>query len=213
MFRSGRVPVVLLILATVWTIGPTDGAAFEELDALFVLSGDGYADTLRAEDAIEAAGGRVELIFPNRVVIGRIDRAAAATLRGRDAIDRVEFGTVDAGASLNRPNLEERAAIEFWNELVQRPPAEGHSHLSNELMGSDALPPPPIHPALRRRQNVVQVLTPVMEGKIVQTVFFVESDGRIDPQTENWGKDWKMIKQQVIAGLKYWTGLPPGRRV
>ncbi len=209
MLRSRRIFVALIILVMVWAIRPVDSAAFEELDALFLLSGGGYADTLRAEEAIEAAGGRVELIFPNRVIVGRIDRVAAASLRGRAAIEAVEFGMVATAAGLNRPNLEERTAIEFWNDLVQNPTPEERSHLDHELMGSDALPAPPIHPALQNRRRPTQVLTPVMGGKIVQTVFFVESDGKIDKQTENWGKDWKLIKRQIVKGLRYWTRIAP----
>lgn len=209
MLHSRRMLFTLMILAMAWAIRPVESAAFEEVDALFVLSGSRYADTLRAEEAIEAAGGRVELIFPNRVIIGRIDRAAAAMLQGRDTIDRIAFGRVAATAGLARPNVEERTAIEFWNDVVQGPPPAEHTHLDHELMGSDALQAPPIHPDLLNRRRATQVLTPVMGGKIVQTVFFVESDGRIDPQTENWGKDWKVIKKQIITGLKYWTRIAP----
>ncbi len=212
MLRSRRILVVLVILSMTWAIRPADSAAFEELDALFVLSGADYSEMVRAEEAIEAAGGRVELIFPNRVIVGRIDRVTAATLRGRAAIEQVEFGPVVAVAGLVRPTVDERAAIEFWNDFVQSPIPEEHSHLDHEPMGSDALPPPPLHPTLRNRQDAVQVLTPAMAGKIVQTIFFVESDGKIDPQTENWGKDWKAIKRQVIKGLRYWTRVAPRKQ-
>ena len=209
MFRSRRVLVALLILAMTWAIRPAQSAAFEELDALFVLNGGSYADTLRAEEAIEAAGGHVELIFPNRVIVGRIDRAAAATLHRNASVDSVEFGMVAPAAGLNRPSLEEKTAVEFWNDLVQHPVPEDLPHLDHDLMGADARPAPPIHPVLRSRRDADQVLTPVMGGKIVQTIFFVESNGKIDVQTENWGKDWKMIKRQVVKGLRYWTRIAP----
>lgn len=57
MLRSRRMLFTLMILAMAWAIRPVESAAFEEIDALFVLSGSRYADTLRAEEAIEAAGG------------------------------------------------------------------------------------------------------------------------------------------------------------
>jgi len=209
MLRSRRILVTFTILAMAWAMRPVDSAAFEELDALFLLSGSRYADTLRAEEAIEAAGGSVELIFPNRVILGRIDRVGAEALRGRGTIDHVEFGRVAIAAGLNRPNVEERAAIAFWNELAQSSTPQEHVHPDHEFMGSDALPAPPIHPALQKRRRPTQVLTPIMGGKIVQTVFFVESNGKIDPQTENWGKDWKQIKKQILTGLRYWTRVAP----
>jgi hypothetical protein len=186
---------------------PARPAALEEIEALFILAGGSYADTLRAEAAIEAAGGRVELIFPNRIIMGRIDRASAATLGGGDAVGRIEFGPVASRAGLTRPNTDERAAIDFWNESLSSQPAQ--AELDHGDLHGDALPPPAIHPNLQNRRRSAQVLTPVMRGKIAQTVFFVESNGKIDPDTEKWGRGWKAIKKEVIAGLKFWTSNAP----
>ena len=204
-----RILVAFTVLAMCWVVRPVESAAFEDLDALFVVSGRDYADTLRAEAAIVAAGGRVKLIFPNRVILGRIDRAAAASLRAHSAIDGVEFGEVAAAAGLRRPSGEERAAVEFWNESIRTPAPQQRARSEHDSLQGDALIAPPLHPALERRSADIQVATPLMGGRIVQTVFFVESNGDIDEDTENWGEDWKRIRQQVIAGLKYWADRAP----
>ncbi|NKB87739.1 MAG: hypothetical protein GKS06_05915 [Acidobacteria bacterium] len=209
MRKPTRVVLSCLIFALAWGLHPGDSTAFEQIDALFVLDASSYEDTLRAEEAIELAGGRVELIFPNRVIIGQIDRASVAELRRDDTIQGVEFGEVAPRAGLARPNSEERTAIDFWNELVTAPPVQRTEHLEHFMMEGAARPAPPMHPSLRARLNAEQVLTPKMSGKIALMVFFVESDGKIDPETENWGNDWKMIKKQVVTGLKFWTSNAP----
>jgi hypothetical protein len=211
MRRASRLAIVALILTLLLATRPATSAAFEELDAIFVLQATTYADTLAAEEAVERAGGRVDLIFPNRILLGRITPAAAATLRGQEPVRQIFFDAVDTQVALPRTNVDERAALEFWNELTTGRLADRTAfanHAEHGLLASDAFQAPPAHPNLRRRAGVLDA-TPVMGGRIVQTVFFVESNGRIDANVENWGGKWKLVKILAIRGLKFWTDNAP----
>lgn len=200
-------------------------AQFRDMpDALIILDAEDYDDTIAAQEYIEARGGKVDLIFPNRVLLGRMYPEVAAAVTGIAGIRSVHFDRAEGAAELGVRRQDELYGLDFWNYtqtveyLVDQAEAEAaiRGGLFEMQMGPQGRRDGLINPLVSGGPTGLAPAdprpsgTPTMTGRNMIMVLFVESNGKIDPDTENWGTRWKKIKREIIAGLKFWTGMAPG---
>lgn len=164
-----------------------------------------------AESAVERAGGKVAHRF-NGLILAELDDDGARRLFRSPSIRDVTVGAVPAGRERGRSEAF-RAALRGWNAggfeprpATARPP--------REAAGEHAwIPPEPSSGATVAASTTSEGLpygaapsntSEYLAGRIALNVILVESDGSLDPSTENWAADRESaVLASVVAACEW----------
>jgi hypothetical protein len=102
-----------------------------------------------------------------------------------------------------------------------QPPAlslldEAHSDTQNDAWIAPDLPPaePSLNAAAGSVTPGYYQTSEFMAGSVAVGIVLVESDGRLDPSSENWTADEKQrVFNEIMAGLNWWAQLEPRARL
>lgn len=177
--------------------------------ALILLAPD--ADVNSVIKAVHLAGGHVTHVFPPAALIGEVPVGAPA-LPGISAIHR----QVIEEATLARLTGDARGAAQVWNALLapEPPPdtVQGLDTLESELVGDALVPPAP-----EGLQSLNSDPTPdyaetseFFIGRVAVGIVLPESDGSLDPSTEDWTEDERaLVLSEITAALNWWATREP----
>lgn len=177
-------------------------------DRLVTVDGAYLSATQTAVRAIEACGGWAKIVVPTNFVIADIPNGREADLLATGLVSGVYDGLVDPDdfAAHGRTARHIAAA---WNNVFMRPawrvgprpkPCSNPTPLTNDVK---MLP----HEYMRLLQPPGADYYDVSEymlGTVAVGVILPESDGTIDPETEDWTEEEvDQVASQVISGLNW----------
>ncbi|MHB0878167.1 MAG: hypothetical protein ACYC5O_19195, partial [Anaerolineae bacterium] len=211
--RWGMVCLTLFVVVAVVASGFAPVAAAEAQPALaggslaLVVAGEGRYDALVA--AIEQAGVAPLHSFPPTGVIAAVPQWLAEGLTADGLASHVYRGTVSkvTVAGLSAP---ESFAVTAWNAFLAGPTGDTTKDVTN-TMASDGLVAADgsglsafaLDPTLYQQSEY-------MIGKVAVNIVLVESNGSVDPSTENWTPaERQLVFQQIVAGLSWWQAMEP----
>jgi hypothetical protein len=179
--------------------------------ALMVLAPGADADSV--VEAIQQAGGQVTHIFPPAALIGQLPLDAQVP-SGVDAIYRQ---AVDE-SSLSALTGATRRAAQVWNVLLSPQPAFDALQslaVSHPDIANDAMVPPA--PGLGALQALGSDPTPQYDetsqyfiGRVAVGIVLPESDGELDPSTEDWTEaERALVLSKISAALDWWAAREP----
>ncbi|MEE9617816.1 MAG: hypothetical protein V3T90_12535 [Anaerolineae bacterium] len=169
------------------------------------------ADVNSVIEAVHLAGGHVTHVFPPAALIGEVP-AGASALTGtlavhRQAIDETALAQLTGKA---------HCAAQVWNALLapEVPPdtVQGLDTLEAELVDDALIPPPP-----EGLQSLSSDSTPgyaetseFFIGRVAVGIVLPESDGSVDPSTEDWTEDERtLVLSEITAALNWWATREP----
>ena len=183
--------------------------------ALVLLSPGADLDSAIA--TIELAGGHVTHLFPQAALIGEVPTEATfpdgAFTVYRQVVDEATLASLADGP---------RRAAQVWNALLSsESPLDATASLSTldaELTG-DALTPPSFAGTQLLTIASDGDLTPgttetseYLIGRVAVGIVLPESDGSVDPSTEDWSADERaLVLSEITAALDWWAALEPRR--
>lgn len=183
-------------------------------DALILLAAQDVAEMRQTLAALEAAGGCALHIFPPRAVIGQLPAGTGENGAGLPGIVTVFWEPVPA-ADVDALEPEVYPAALVWNRMHaaarmgantsgEQTPQAG-APLVNDFLPS---PPPPdamMSAAAGGAPGYYQV-SEYMAGQISIGIILPESNGAVDPSTENWqASRMDNVLGEIADGLTWWA--------
>jgi hypothetical protein len=189
--------------------------------AMILLSNETLAACTRVEEAVEAAGGRVALVFRPSMVVAFLPEGAAAGIAARPEVCRVSYEPVPA-ASLGPLSRNQNGALALWNDyymglgkaksagrqpVLQAPPRgyacgmavpEAYRVRSDKIKG---------YGAGDLSTSEYMLLDGAASRHRYYHVNFVfpESDGTVDVSTENWTTQMMTdFMTACVSGIEWW---------
>ncbi|GAB4423500.1 MAG: hypothetical protein Kow0031_02030 [Anaerolineae bacterium] len=202
---------LLLTLATMAVFSPYAAAqAGPELTLVLLAATASPAESVAP--AIQAAGGRVIHRFPGVALIATLPPEAQPVVAALPSVSATYTGPVDP--SLLDPAAQPVAAV--WNNLLNPSPADeltgaGHPDEHRDLLIAPDLPQPgdlslsgsSVRPGYYDTSEF-------MAGSVAVGLVLLESDGSIDPSTENWTDDEKQhVFSEIVNATHWWAQLEP----
>jgi len=201
--------VLLLAIGFLAQAAPVSAAPPER--TLVLLPPD--ADLAATIQAIESAGGHVTHIFPPSALIAH----APASVRLPAETRIIHTPVADETAAATSPAA--RRAVQVWNQLLSPPTptsAQERNSLAADLVGDALTAPAPVAPfalaALSPEDGSPGYVetSEYLIGRVAVSILLPESDGRIDPSTEDWTEEERMaVLSEISAALDWWAALEP----
>ncbi|MDI6809540.1 MAG: FlgD immunoglobulin-like domain containing protein [Candidatus Eisenbacteria bacterium] len=198
--------------------------------SLVLLSTNDAQSQVALRDAAERAGGRVGLIFPPKVLIGWFSQEAEQSIvmipgvRGlyRSYVEPSSLGSMDeatlqavqffnsaVSGELERQLAGERRAQKgdpLMDDALPHPDVNYNDYIENLRGGFSGDIPRDLEEILGRMPLEVQGNSDNMVGTVTVTIFFVESNGSIDPNTYTWTTTAQNeILNKAASGLAWWV--------
>lgn len=191
------------------------GAAPEQV---FILLADNNGSQLAGvKQFIASAAGRVSHIFPDQALIAKIPPGAKQQLSTLDGVALVLTGPVDLSIT-DRYGPAARRYAGVWNSLLTPQPKTAASMTAaHSADHDDAFIAPDLPSAAGRNLGANGSSTPgyyqtseYMAGSVAVGIVLVESNGSVDPSTEDWtAAEKQFVFNKIVAGLNWWVELEP----
>lgn len=218
--KLGLVLLTIIVTFGLWAPASTAHAQSDVQVRAFVSMTDNDAQQLAQVQAfIKAHGGRTLHTFPHQAVIAEIPSATIQPLAALPGVDAV-FDQAIEPSTMNSfdPNAHRFASV--WNSLVASQSAASNVNLmAGEHYDdpNDAFTAPDLLSADRMGIAATTSVTPgyyqtseYMAGSVAVGIVAVESDGSVDPSTEDWTSDEKQhIFGEIVTALNWWAELEP----
>jgi hypothetical protein len=204
----------LLALVILASLEPLQAQAQGLTQTFVLLTQPDHEAMSQLQAAVEAGGGRLTHTFPYQAAIAELPAEAVPSLATLPSVAAIFTGPVDL-AAIEMYGPEARRLAGVWNNLLVPASAKTVMAEAHEEAHQDALLPPDL--SLQLRSLPSDSVTPgyyqtseFMAGSVAVGIVLVESNGRIDPSTENWTLDEKQtVFSEIVAGLQWWAGLEP----
>ena len=197
---------------------------------LILTDAQKITEAYMAADAIERAGGHVYVIFPNRVMLGRVPADAVNGLVGKSKIRGIYQKPVLGPAADQRLDEASANAIAFFNEVAsgawkaKKARARQAEAVNLPVMLPDAFEAPPlsysdymanlnangISEEMLKAEGISLAPNPgnsdYMVGKVLFNAMFVESNGKVNANLYTWAAaDRTLIQNEIVSGLSWWS--------
>jgi hypothetical protein len=192
----------LLAAATGWQEGYT-----------LVLTGNtDIASANQARDYVISQGGRIAILSPPHAMLGWISPELAQQIIGKHGIEQVFFSPVDLG-KIKYQDEQTMAVVNFFNAVASgslRQEMSGIIETVGTPLVNDALDHPPLN--FEKYQENLEGLgiaaspgnSDSMTGSVAVCLFFVESNGSIDPNSYTWTQtDVQNTINRAVSGLNW----------
>jgi hypothetical protein len=188
---------------------PAVAGAPPQTQALMLLEPDVDAD--RVTQAITHIGGHVTHVFPSAALIAQVP-GDMQPIAGISAIYRQP---VDEG-TLSRLPEETRRAAQVWNALLSperlEEPVPSLESLEADLAGDALIPPAPglAQSASNAPGPDDYQTSEYLIGRVAVGIVLPESDGSVDPSSEDWSEaERSLVLSEITAALDWWAALEP----
>jgi hypothetical protein len=177
-------------------------------DRLVVVESDLWGDLKDAASAVEAYGGHAKIVIPPHFIIADLPDGVEANLIAVSPISAVHSTEVDPD-QLAAYGVGARHVAAAWNNVfmggaaamgLDDPPGPTASPLINDIdiFDKEVLP---LKPPGAKYYDVSEY----MLGSCVLSVVLVESNGSIDPNTEDWTQaEMDQVTSEVISGINWY---------
>jgi hypothetical protein len=203
--------------------------------SLVLLTTEDVRTFVSVRDAVQATGARVAVAIPPRVILGWIPSELVPRISGLTAVGGV-FTEPVPDALLEGMDEVTLAGVRFFNSVasgqLQEEMRKATQGLPSKPLMRDALEPPPTdvdaylnnlravgfdvsHELTRLSGRGPSLVTlgnsDDMVGTVAVTLFFVESNGSIDPDQYTWTSSAvSSTVSNAIAGLSWWSSQAMG---
>jgi hypothetical protein len=178
-------------------------------DRALILLSPG-ADVNSIVEAVGQAGGHVTHIFPPAALIGQVPagmQAPAGVLAVyRQAVDEADLSTLTGAA---------RRAAQVWNDLLSPHPLDAAHSMEvppTDLVNDALVPPPPEEqpaPSIDPIPGYAET-SEYFIGRVAVGIVLPESDGSLDPSTEDWTEaERALVLNKITAALDWWAARQP----
>jgi len=157
---------------------------------------------------LENAGGQVHHVFPNSALI-------VTPPEEEPLPDGVEDAITQQISDLNTLSItpEKKFAIEVWNNLLAEQDIDfERNDLDQYFSKQDVLPVEEDFPDVLGAITAPNVYknTYYMAGSVTVSIIFPESNGVIDPSSEDWTiAERQKVFNEIVNGLNWWTQFEP----
>ncbi|UCC89686.1 MAG: hypothetical protein JSV81_10335 [Anaerolineales bacterium] len=204
-FRSLVCLALTLAIFVVWAV-PALASQPSAEQALVLLAPGTHVDAVI--EAIHLGGGQVTHVFPPQALVGEVPPdmplLAGVLAVHRQPVDEATLATL-AGPALR--------AAQVWNALLT--PLEAPISLGSleaELV-DDALvaaPPEGMQPLSMDLAPDYYQTSEFFIGRVAVGIILPESDGSVDPSTEDWtAAERTQMLGEITAGLDWWAAREP----
>jgi hypothetical protein len=201
--------LVLALSVTFAVVAPAQASEPQPPQALVLLAAG--TDVNMIAEAIDLAGGHVTHVFPPAALIGDIPDDVSS-LAGVLAVHRQALNE----ASLAALTGEARQAAQVWNALLASKEGSGTGLSTQNLeaeLSNDALVAPPPQELATLSDDPTPNFYQTSEyfiGRVAVSIILPESDGSIDPSTENWTEaERALVLSEITGALDWWAAREP----
>ena len=193
-------------------------AASTSTSTFILLINDDASNMTAVETFIKIQGGHITHSFPYQALIADLPAGVETQITTLPGVALALTQPIDLSlVDIYGPAARRYAAV--WNTLITPPPdtgltAAGADHPFDPA--NDALEPPDLPPGGGIGATADSV-TPgyyqtseYMAGSVAVGIVLVESNGSVDPSTENWTADEKqLVFNKIVAALNWWAARDP----
>jgi hypothetical protein len=219
--------IVVLFAGNLISVRPVSAQGSLTDQTLIVLDAADEATMQQAIGRIEANGGRVVHVFPTHILIGSLPQGHETALLGQAGITSIHRSPLDP-STVAAYGQTARQAIEIWNTVFasQQPQQNGLSaqEVGEELVNDAFEPPDLIAPPdlIGEMQAAAQggigaasapgyyQTSEFMIGRVAVGIILPESNGHIDPSTEEWtSQEQQKVFSEIVAATNWWAAREP----
>ncbi len=205
----------LLLTMLVMTTTSVSAAAPGESIRVLILFFPASSQTETVPQAVQAAGGHVTHLFPTVGLIATLPDPAPATVANSPAVAAIFSQPVNvAQITTYGPAAQQVAAV--WNSLLAPPPADDLSGASHPEEHRDVKIAPDLPENGDLSLSGVSVrpgyyeTSAFMAGTVAVGLILLESDGSIDPSTEDWTTAEKqLVFNEIVNATNWWAQAEP----
>lgn len=200
--------ILLLVLAAF--IIPVNAVQDTSKDSLIILSATDIEEMNKNVQYIENNGGKIYHKFPPNVLIGEIP--ANSNLEGKLNIEKITKGKLDT-KEVKKYGKNAEIAVDAWNKRIDKLPNKPGKGKMKDLQ-NDSFKSPDITSPIEVQPNITEVppygagfydTSEYMIGDIGVGLVFLESNGVIDPSSEDWtSSEESDVVAEIMTGLDYW---------
>jgi len=161
--------------------------------------------------AIGVSGGHVTHVFPPAALIGDVP----GDISSQTGILSIHRQAVDEATLTMLSDAARRAAL-VWNALLAPElPSDASPSMESleaELVGDALLPPSPEGPASLSDGSIpgTYQTSEYFIGRVAVSIILPESDGSLDPSTEDWTESERaLVLSEITAALDWWAAREP----
>jgi len=211
--------IIIIALAPWWPAPIVQAQEDAQVQALVLLADSNAQQLAQVQTFIKVSGGQVTHTFPNQAIIAQVssgDINSLMSLPGVTAVftQAVELSTVESYGP------DARYVASVWNSLIASqatPPNMGLLAAGQPDTPSDAFTAPDLPPSNETLLAASASITPsyyqtseFMAGSVAVGIVLVESDGSVDPSTEDWtAVEKQKIFDKVVTGFNWWVEKEP----
>lgn len=175
----------------------------------------------QAIKCIEAEGGRIVHVFSPHILIGSLPQGHEVALLGQAGITSIHRTPLDPSA-VAAYGQTARQAVEIWNTSFTRQqpqPTDLSAQNMEEELVNDAFYPPDLLGELQAtaQDGIGAASVPgyyqtseFMIGRVAVGIILPESDGSIDPSTEDWtSQEQQQVFSEIVAAMNWWAAREP----
>jgi hypothetical protein len=182
-------------------------------NALVVLSTSDRAEMDKIISALENLDGCALHIFPPGAFIGFIPPLSQANILELPGVETIYGSSVDLATLSQKPSEVQTAAYVWNHNFVNPQPAQLPGPNARPLTGDQLT----VEPDLLPLQSDEYPLSPgfnqvseFMVGKVAVGIIIPESNGAIDPSTENWSTSrMNNVVAEIQAAMSWWNTQNP----
>lgn len=213
--------VVILFAGSFVSVRPASAQGSLTDQALVILDATDGTTMQQAIERIEAEGGRIVHVFPTHVLIGSLPQGHETALLGQAGIVSIHRSPLDPSA-VAAEGQTARQAVEIWNTVFagQQPQQTGLSaqEVGEELVNDVFYPPDLIGEVQMAAQGGISAASApgyyqtseFMIGRVAVGIVLPESDGSLDPSTEDWtSQEQQKVFSEIVAAMNWWAAREP----
>jgi hypothetical protein len=194
-------------------------SGIHQVEAFILLMDSNNAQLAQVQNFIKMNGGRTIHIFPYQAIIAKASPDVVSKLANLSSVAAVFTEAVELAALASYGPTARRFAS-AWNNMVAAPSvpmdlgtmSEGHTDNHDDVFIAPDMPSAkklsiaannPVTPGYYQTSEY-------MAGSVAVGIVLVESNGSIDPSTENWTPDEKqLVFNEIMAAFNWWARLEP----
>ncbi len=209
---------ILSMSAALMVIVACSGAAAEQTasPAFALMPAEDAAAMRSALSALEAAGGVVRHSFPPHVAIVDLPLEADAALSADSRFDLIARTPVDPALVPVEYGRAASDAAKAWNALIApSETAAASGPPGAPLVGDTRVVPQQVRSGLRAAAPMPPgaaewQTSEYLMGSTTIALILVESNGTVDPNTEDWtSQEESDVVSECLAGMDWWASIYP----
>ncbi|NJN94553.1 MAG: hypothetical protein HC875_10880 [Anaerolineales bacterium] len=197
---------------------PNPVQAKTQIDTFVLMKSSNPTQLTQVQNLVKLNGGQTIHTLPYQAIIAQVPSELMVQLKNLPEVIGIFTGPIEL-ATMDTYGPAVRGFASAWNSLIMP-----QDIVSNEILAQahpddpqDALIAPDIPSAEALSSSGEVSITPgyyqtseYMAGSVAVGIVLIESNGSVDPSTENWTSDEKqLVFNEIMAALNWWAKLEP----